>query len=139
KESAVSAGLAAAAERVGLPYAWPLAITAIVLQTVRHMTDTWYGALHDEAAAHPRAAAQTGVGARLSAASNKVQADTGSAAYWAKRIVVFPIGERWALIAVLAALFNGRVALAAVVIWGLLAFAYTLTLRSLRSVRSRER
>jgi hypothetical protein len=83
------------------------------------------------------AAAQGGVGARLSAASNRVQADTGSAAYWLKRIVVFPIGERWALIAVLAALFNGRVALAAVVIWGLLAFAYTLALRSLRSISMR--
>lgn len=137
KEYAVYAGLAAGAERIGLPYAWPLAITAIVLQTVRHMTDTWYGALHDEAAARPVAAAQGGVGARLSAASTRVQADTGSAAYWLKRIVVFPIGERWALIAVLAAIFNGRVALAAVVIWGLLAFAYTLALRSLRSISMR--
>jgi hypothetical protein len=54
-----------------------------------------------------------------------------------KRIVVFPIGERWALIAVLAALTNGRIALAAVVIWGLLAFAYTLALRSLRSISMR--
>ncbi len=137
KEYAAYAGLAAGAERIGLPYAWPLAITAIVLQTVRHMTDTWYGALHDEAAARPVAAAQTGVGARLSAASNRVQADTGSAAYWLKRIVVFPIGERWALIAVLAAITNGRVALAAVVLWGLLAFAYTFALRSLRSLSMR--
>jgi len=48
KEYGVYAGLAAGAERIGLPYAWPLAITAILLQTVRHMTDTWYGALHDE-------------------------------------------------------------------------------------------
>jgi phosphatidylglycerophosphate synthase len=137
KEYAVYAGLAAGAERIGLPYAWPLAITAIVLQTVRHMTDTWYGALHDEAAARPVAAAQTGVGAKLSAASNRVQADTGSAAYWLKRIVVFPIGERWALIAVLAALTNGRITLAAVVLWGLLAFAYTFALRSLRSISMR--
>ena len=101
------------------------------------MTDTWYGALHDEAAARPVAAAQGGVGAKLSAASNRVQADTGSAAYWLKRIVVFPIGERWALIAVLAAIFDGGVALAAVVGWGLLAFAYTLALRSLRSISMR--
>jgi len=137
KEYAVYAGLAAGAERVGLPYAWPLAITAILLQTVRHMTDAWYGALHDRAAALPHATPATGVGARLSAASNRVQADTGSAAYWLKRIVVFPIGERWALIAVLAATVNGRVALAAVVIWGLLAAAYTLGLRSLRSVSMR--
>ena len=136
KEYAVYAGLAAGAERIGLPYAWPLAIAAIVLQTVRHMTDTWYGALHDEAAARP-GAAQTGVGARLSAASNRVQADTGSVAYWLKRIVVFPIGERWALIAVLAAVFNGRVALIALLGWGVLAFAYTLGLRSLRSASMR--
>jgi hypothetical protein len=54
KEYAVYAGLAAGAERIGLPYAWPLAIAAIVLQTVRHMTDAWYGALHDEAAKTPR-------------------------------------------------------------------------------------
>jgi phosphatidylglycerophosphate synthase len=133
KEYAVYAGLAAGAERIGLPYAWPLAITAILLQTVRHMTDTWYGALHDEAASRPRPAAAAGVGARLSAASTKVQGDTGSAAYWLKRIVVFPIGERWALIAILAMVTNGRVALIAVVAWGLLAFAYTLALRSLRS------
>jgi phosphatidylglycerophosphate synthase len=133
KEYTVYAGLAAGAERMGLSYGWPLAITAILLQTVRHMTDTWYGALHDEAAARPRPAATGGVGARLSAASTRVQGDTGSVAYWLKRIVVFPIGERWALIAVLAMVGNGRVALAAVVGWGLLAAGYTLALRSLRS------
>jgi phosphatidylglycerophosphate synthase len=137
KEYAVYAGLAAGAERIGLPYAWPLAITAILLQTVRHMTDTWYGALHDEAAARPRPAAAAGVGARLSAASTRVQGDTGSLAYWLKRIVVFPIGERWALISLLAIFTNGRVALIVVVAWGLLAFAYTLALRSLRSLSMR--
>jgi phosphatidylglycerophosphate synthase len=137
KEYAVYAGLAAGAERIGLPYAWPLAITAILLQTVRHMTDTWYGALHDEAAARPRPQAAAGVGAKLSAASTRVQGDTGSAAYWLKRIVVFPIGERWALIALLAIFTNGRIALIAVVGWGLLAFAYTLALRSLRSLSMR--
>ncbi len=133
KEYVAYAGLAAGAERIGLPYAWPLAVAAIVLQTVRHMTDAWYGALHDEAARHPVAAADSGLGARLSQASNRVQADTGSVAYWAKRIVVFPIGERWALIAVLAALFDGRLALLAVLVWGSLAAAYTLLLRSVRS------
>jgi phosphatidylglycerophosphate synthase len=134
KEYAVYAGLAAGAERIGLPYAWPLAITAILLQTVRHMTDTWYGALHDEAAARPRPQATAGVGARLGAASTRVQGDTGSVAYWLKRIVVFPIGERWALIALLAIFTTGRTTLIAVVAWGLLAFAYTLALRSLRSL-----
>jgi len=137
KEYAVYAGLAAGAERIGLPYAWPLAITAIVVQTVRHMADTWYGALHDEAAAHPRPMAEGGMGARLDAASNRVQGRTGSVAYWLKRIVVFPIGERWALIAVLAMLTDGGIVLAAVVGCGLLAFVYTGALRSLRSLALR--
>ncbi|SDT72110.1 DUF5941 domain-containing protein [Actinoplanes derwentensis] len=171
KEYAVYAGLAAGADRMGLPYAWPLAITAIVLQTARHMTDTWYGALHDEAASRPAQAAAGGgtasggiaggaanggdaagggvagggaasgrvggVGARLSAASVKAQSQRGSLIYWAKRIVVFPIGERWALISVLAAVSNGRVTMAAVVGFGLLAAAYTLALRSLRALSMR--
>jgi len=137
KEYTVYAGLAAGADRVGLPYAWPLAITAILLQTVRHMTDAWYGALHDEAACRPGPRAAGGVGARLTAASDRVRGAAGSAAYWLKRIVVFPIGERWALIAVLAMLTDGRVALAAVAGCGLLAFAYTLALRSLRSLSMR--
>ncbi|GAB1689055.1 hypothetical protein KRM28CT15_08580 [Krasilnikovia sp. M28-CT-15] len=142
KEYVAYAGLAAGAERIGLPYAWPLAIAAIVLQTVRHMTDAWYGVLHDEAAARRGAGTAGnegagGVGARLSRASNRVQADTGSMAYWLKRIVVFPIGERWALIAVLAALANGRVALIGVLAWGACAFAYTLGLRSLRALSMR--
>ena len=137
KEYAVYAGLAAGADRAGLPFAWPLAITAILLQAVRHMTDSWYGALHDEAIARPGPPAADGVGARLSAASTKVQGDTGSVAYWLKRIVVFPIGERWALIAILAAAADGRVALAVLVGCGLLAAAYTLALRSLRSLSMR--
>ena len=108
--------------------AWPLAIAAMVLQTVRHMTDTWYGALHDEAAARP--GGRGGRRRRGRPAERGVRTGCrptpGSVAYWLKRIVVFPIGERWALIALTAALFNGRVALLAVLVWGVLAAAYTL-------------
>lgn len=144
KEYIVYAGLAVGVERSGLGNGWALAIAAITLQTVRHMTDTWYGALHDEAARHPRAAtgqgaggpggsAAGGLGDRLSRASTRVQADTGSVSYWLKRTVVFPIGERWALIALTVALFNPLVSLVAVLVWGGLAAAYTLALRTLRS------
>ena len=110
KEYAVYAGLAAG-QRAGLAEAWSLAIAAMALQTVRHMTDTWYGvaARRGGAPAAAGAAASGGVGDRLSAASDRVQADAGSVAYWLKRIVVFPIGERWAPIALTAALFDGRV------------------------------
>ncbi len=135
KEYVVYAGLGYGATHAGVRYGWALAIAAMTLQTVRHMTDTWYGVLHDEAARRPRAAVEEadGIGGKLNAASTKVQADTGSVSYWLKRTVVFPIGERWALMAVTAALFGPLVALCAVLVWGTLAFAYTGALRTLRA------
>ncbi|QGN45721.1 DUF5941 domain-containing protein [Micromonospora sp. WMMD558] len=134
KEYVVYAGLGYGATQAGFRYGWALAIAAMTLQTVRHMTDTWYGALHDEAARRPKAAGGGGgIGDRLSAASNRVQADTGSVTYWLKRTVVFPIGERWALVALVVALFDQRAALVAVLTWGVLAFAYTGALRTLRA------
>jgi phosphatidylglycerophosphate synthase len=135
KEYVVYAGLAIGVDRAGLGNGWALAIAAITLQTVRHMTDTWYGVLHDEAASRPAGTggAGGGLGARLSRASTRVQADIGSLSYWLKRTVVFPIGERWALIALTVALFNPLVSLIAVLTWGTLAAAYTLALRTVRS------
>ncbi|WP_435871056.1 DUF5941 domain-containing protein [Micromonospora musae] len=134
KEYVVYAGLGIGATQAGHRYGWALAIAAMTLQTVRHMTDTWYGVLHDEAARRPRAAATAGgIGDRLNSASTRVQADTGSLSYWLKRTVVFPIGERWALIALTVALFNPLVSLIAVLVWGVLAFVYTGALRTLRA------
>ncbi|MFG1886957.1 DUF5941 domain-containing protein [Micromonospora sp. NPDC049051] len=135
KEYVVYAGLGYGATQAGFRYGWALAIAAITLQTVRHMTDTWYGVLHDEAARRPKAVGTGGggIGDKLNAASNRVQADTGSVSYWLKRTVVFPIGERWALIAITVALFGPLVSLYAVLAWGVLAFAYTGGLRTLRA------
>ncbi|SCL17233.1 DUF5941 domain-containing protein [Micromonospora inyonensis] len=134
KEYVVYAGLGFGATHAGLGDGWVLALAAMTLQTVRHHTDAWYGVLHDEAARRPKAASPGGgIGDKLNAASNRVQADTGSVSYWLKRTVVFPIGERWALIALTAALFDARVALIAVLVWGVLAFAYTGALRTLRA------
>jgi hypothetical protein len=53
---------------------------------------------------------------------------------WVKKIVILPIGERFALISLSAALFNARVTFIALLIWGALAGAYTLTGRVLRSL-----
>ncbi|WP_432049498.1 DUF5941 domain-containing protein [Verrucosispora sp. NA02020] len=135
KEYLVYAGLGWGATAAGFRYGWALAIAAMTLQTVRHMTDAWYGVLHDEAARRPKTVGTGGggIGDRLNAASNRVQADSGSLSYWLKRTVVFPIGERWALIALAAALFDQRIALFAVLIWGVLAFGYTGALRTLRA------
>nr|MDT0660201.1 DUF5941 domain-containing protein [Micromonospora sp. DSM 115978] len=147
KEYIVYAGLAVGVDRADLGNGWTLAIAAMVLQTARHMTDTWYGALHDEAARRPTPAGAPGggsapgggtaggggVGERLGRVSSQALARPGSPIYWIKRTIVFPIGERWALIAITAALFNPLVSLVSVLVWGGLAAAYTLSLRTLRA------
>lgn len=142
KEFAVYAGLAAGATRAGVAEVWPLAIAALTLQTVRHMTDGWYGALRDEATARravvPFADATDALGGggrpgmvgRLARAAN---AGSGrrSWLYWVKRTIVFPIGERWLVIAVCAALFDARIVFVALLAWGALAATYTLAIRLL--------
>ena len=52
---------------------------------------------------------------------------------WAKRILVLPIGERFALIAITAALAGPRVTFSVLLTWGGLAAVYTTTGRVLRS------
>jgi hypothetical protein len=57
----------------------------------------------------------------------------GRVAHWAKKMIVLPIGERFALIALTAALADARVTFLALLAWGALAAAYTLAGRMLRS------
>jgi phosphatidylglycerophosphate synthase len=140
KEYLAYAALAVGAARSGVGDVWPLAIAAMVLLTVRHMTDSWYGTLQDEAAAR-RSREQSAVpqgltlrlGAVLGEVSDRVQSSRASLMYWLKRTVPLPIGERWMLIGIVTAVFDARVALIALLSWGGLAAAYTLTGRVLRS------
>jgi hypothetical protein len=138
KEYAVYAGLAVGAARTGTDV-WPLALAALTLQTVRHMTDGWYGAVRDDVSARAAvrdfdapADASPGPAGRLVRATN---AGTGRRPwlYWAKRTIVFPIGERWLLIALCAALFDPRVVFLALLAGGTLAAAYALAVRLVRS------
>ncbi|MEU0516857.1 CDP-alcohol phosphatidyltransferase family protein [Streptosporangium sp. NPDC006007] len=57
-----------------------------------------------------------------------------SATRWFKKIIVLPIGERMALIAVTAAVFNARVTFIALLTWGTVAALYTLAGRVGRSI-----
>ncbi|HEX2084635.1 MAG TPA: CDP-alcohol phosphatidyltransferase family protein, partial [Solirubrobacteraceae bacterium] len=53
---------------------------------------------------------------------------------WVKRMVAFPIGERFAVISVTAALWDARVTFVVLLAWGGVAAAYTHAGRFLRSV-----
>lgn len=148
KEYVVFAGLAIGGVRSHQPGVWGLALAAIVLQTVRHMIDTWYGALQDMATRSlpmvplgsredtlglRAATAASGAGAALGRLSATAHGRYRSPAYWVKRSVVLPIGDRWLLIAVAAAFFGPRLTFIVLLTAVLLAFAYVLIGRTLRA------
>ena len=129
KEYAVYAGLALGATRHGGDHGvWLLAAAAMVLQTLRHHIDFAY---------HESLRPQPGTAAPAPAASTA--AGSRGPGYWARKVVILPIGERWALIALLTALTTPRVVFATLLIWGLLAAIYTTLGRVLRSLRATER
>ena len=63
---------------------------------------------------------------------------TGSTALpgvrWVKKMVAFPIGERFAAISITAALFTPRTTFVVLLAWGGVAAVYTLAGRVLRSI-----
>jgi phosphatidylglycerophosphate synthase len=165
KEYVVFAGVAIGGVRMHEPGVWGLAIAAIVAQTVRHMIDTWYGALQDTAtralpavplgsrldtlglradrsassgaAGGARGRAAAGVGAILGQLSAAAHGRYRSPAYWLKRSVVLPIGDRWLLMALAIAIGGPRVMFIALLVAIALAFTYVLAGRTLRALSIR--
>jgi phosphatidylglycerophosphate synthase len=129
KEYAVYAGLALGAVHGGGKHdhgVWLLAASAMVLQTLRHHIDFAY---HESLRGQPVNEAPT-----APPAASAGQAPRRSPGYWARKVVVLPIGERWALIAILAAFASPRIVFSVLLIWGVLAAAYTTAGRVQRSL-----
>ncbi|MFG2944738.1 DUF5941 domain-containing protein [Streptomyces adustus] len=127
KEYAYYAGLALGAARGG-DDVWALALGAMVLQTCRHVVDFSFNeANHD-------ADANTSPTASLSD-----RLDSVGWTVWLRRMIVLPIGERWAMIAVLTALTTPRITFYALLIGCAFAATYTTAGRVLRSVTRKAR
>lgn len=124
KEYAVYAGLAFGSARAG-DEVWLFAALAMALQTVRHQLGFAFEVGTRVDGEGERAA--EGGGERERSVRNRGE-------YWARQVVVLPTGERWALIAVLTALTTPRTTFIALLIWGLLAGAYTTYGRVRRSM-----
>ena len=60
--------------------------------------------------------------------------DRNPTARWIKKIIAFPIGERFAAICITAALFSPRTVFIVLLVWGGFALAYVLLGRTLRSL-----
>ncbi|MEU5341807.1 DUF5941 domain-containing protein [Streptomyces sp. NPDC020766] len=122
KEYAYYAGLALGAARGG-DDVWALALGAMVLQTCRHVVDFSFNeANHDATANTSPTAALSG---RL---------DSVGWTVWVRRMIVLPIGERWAMIAVLTAVTTPRITFYVLLIGCAFAATYTTAGRVLRSL-----
>ncbi|MFI6079917.1 DUF5941 domain-containing protein [Streptomyces sp. NPDC051217] len=130
KEYAYYAGLALGAARGG-DDVWALALAAMVLQSVRHFVDFAF----NEANADSTAATVNGkavVGTPTTALSSRL--DSVGWTVWVRRMIVLPIGERWAMIAVLTAVATPRIVFYALLVGCAFAACYTTAGRVLRSV-----
>jgi hypothetical protein len=158
KEYLAYAGLAIGASVSGDPV-WVLAGAALALQTVRHEIDFTYPIAQHQALAFARQppleqtsdrrssvvtadpeaehpAPDRGLGARIVLGGLAVwrALNRWSGARWIKRIVGFPIGERFAAISITAAVGSARTTFVVLLAWGGFSAAYKMTGRVLRSV-----
>ncbi|MET8563982.1 DUF5941 domain-containing protein [Streptomyces flaveolus] len=122
KEYAYYAGLALGAARGG-DDVWALALGAMILQTCRHVVDFSFNEANHDATANTSPTA---------ALSDKL--DSVGWTVWLRRMIVLPIGERWAMIAVLTALTTPRITFYALLVGCAFAATYTTAGRVLRSV-----
>ncbi|MFF8289726.1 DUF5941 domain-containing protein [Streptomyces sp. NPDC016309] len=127
KEYAYYAGLALGAARGG-DDVWALALGAMVLQTCRHVVDFSFNEANHDATANTSPTA---------ALSDKL--DSRGWTVWVRRMIVLPIGERWAMIAVLTAVTTPRVVFWALLIGCAFAACYTTAGRLLRSLTRKAR
>jgi phosphatidylglycerophosphate synthase len=141
KEYLVFAGLSVGAARHG-DDVWTLAALALVLQTTHHALQfSWPGGQQPQVL--PRRgpldvrelalpAGPRGPGRIAATVSARTQ--THPATRWGKRIVQFPIAERFAVLSLGPALAGPRVTLTVFVAWVCVALAWSLSGRVLRSV-----
>jgi phosphatidylglycerophosphate synthase len=127
KEYAYYAGLALGAARGG-DDVWALALGAMILQTCRHVVDFSFNEANHDATANTSPTA---------ALSDKL--DSVGSTVWVRRMIVLPIGERWAMIAVLTALTTPRITFYALLIGCAFAATYTTAGRVLRSLTRKAR
>ncbi|NEC26718.1 CDP-alcohol phosphatidyltransferase family protein, partial [Streptomyces sp. SID8111] len=127
KEYAYYAGLALGAARGG-DDVWALALGAMVLQTCRHVVDFSFNEANHDATANTSPTA---------ALSDRL--DSVGWTVWLRRMIVLPIGERWAMIALLTAVTTPRITFYALLVGCAFAALYTTAGRVLRSLTRKAR
>ncbi|MGW6706292.1 DUF5941 domain-containing protein [Streptomyces sp. NPDC054956] len=122
KEYSFYAGLALGAARNG-DDVWALALGAMILMTCRHVVDFAFNEANHDATANTSPTA---------ALSDKL--DSVGWTVWVRRMIILPIGERWAMIAVLTAVTTPRTVFYALLVGCAFGALYTTAGRVLRSL-----
>lgn len=122
KEYSFYAGLALGAARNG-DDVWALALGAMILMTCRHVVDFAFNEANHDATANTSPTA---------ALSDKL--DSVGWTVWVRRMIILPIGERWAMIAVLIAFTTPRIVFYALLVGCAFGALYTTAGRVLRSL-----
>ncbi|MGP3689441.1 DUF5941 domain-containing protein [Streptomyces sp. IBSNAI002] len=122
KEYAFYAGLALGAARHG-DDVWALALGAMILMTCRHVVDFSFNEANHDATANTSPTA---------ALSDRL--DGVGWTVWVRRMIILPIGERWAMIAVLTAVTTPRIVFYALLAGCAFGALYTTAGRVLRSL-----
>lgn len=123
--------------------AWLVAAAMLTVQTTRHTIDYTFTAVKDLRESEPRGQllpleqADDALVTTGTASARAVRASERSnrrpAVRWAKKGLHLGIGERWMVLSVFAALGRPVLALATLVVLGLVSFAYTTAGRTLRT------
>ncbi|MFJ3976874.1 DUF5941 domain-containing protein [Streptomyces sp. NPDC090021] len=127
KEYSFYAGLALGAARNG-DDVWGLALGAMILMTCRHVVDFSFNEANHDADANTSPTA---------ALSDRL--DSVGWTVWARRMIILPIGERWAMIAVLTAFTTPRIVFYALIVGCSFGALYTTAGRVLRSLTRKAR
>ncbi|MET9960331.1 DUF5941 domain-containing protein [Streptomyces sp. NPDC006326] len=122
KEYSFYAGLALGAARNG-DDVWALALGSMILMTCRHVVDFAFNEANHDATANTSPTA---------ALSDRL--DSVGWTVWIRRMIILPIGERWAMIAVLTAATSPRIVFYALLIGCAFGALYTTAGRVLRSL-----
>ncbi|MCX5193356.1 CDP-alcohol phosphatidyltransferase family protein [Streptomyces sp. NBC_00249] len=125
KEYSFYAGLALGAARNG-DDVWALALGSMILMTCRHVVDFSFNEANHDATANTSPTA---------ALSDRL--DSVGWTVWVRRMIILPIGERWAMIAVLTAFTTPRIVFYALLVGCAFGALYTTAGRVLRSVTRR--
>lgn len=139
KEYSTYAGLAAGAVVTGVAsqLAWSVALIVMIVQSARHMGDYNFAAIQKmrEAALPPASIRDPRDPWGESAATFSVRVNSRTSLRWVKKVIHLPIGERWLILSVIAAVSTPMLALESLLALTSLAWLYTLIGRVIRTLR----